>query len=48
MKLKGTHFDTNEVIKAELQVVLNTLTGHLKMAEVLGPVHMRGRGLFQG
>jgi hypothetical protein len=28
MKLKGRHFDTIEVIKARLQVVLNTLTEH--------------------
>jgi hypothetical protein len=26
--LKGRHFDTLEVIEAELQVVLNTLTEH--------------------
>jgi hypothetical protein len=26
IKLKGRHFDTTEVIKAESQVVLNTLT----------------------
>jgi hypothetical protein len=28
IKLKGCHFDTTEVIDAELQVVLNTLTEH--------------------
>jgi hypothetical protein len=28
MKLKGHHFDTVKVIKAELQAVLNTLTEH--------------------
>jgi hypothetical protein len=28
MKLKGSHFDTTEVIEAETQVVLNTLTEH--------------------
>jgi hypothetical protein len=28
MKLKGYHFDTIEVIQAELQAVLNTLTQH--------------------
>jgi hypothetical protein len=38
------HFDTIEVIEAEMQAVLNTLTEHdfwdaLKMAEVLGAVH---------
>jgi hypothetical protein len=27
--LKGSHFDTTEVIKAEWQVVLNTLTEHV-------------------
>jgi hypothetical protein len=28
LKLEGRHFDTSEVIKAELQAVLNTLTEH--------------------
>jgi hypothetical protein len=28
MKLKGRNFDTFEVIRAELQAVLNTLTEH--------------------
>jgi hypothetical protein len=28
MKLKGCHFDTIEVIEAESQAVLNTLTQH--------------------
>jgi hypothetical protein len=28
IKLKGRHFDTIEVIKAESQAVLNTLTEH--------------------
>jgi hypothetical protein len=28
MKLKGCHFDTIEVIEAESQAVLNTLTEH--------------------
>jgi hypothetical protein len=28
IKLKGRHFGTVEVIEAELQVVLNTLTEH--------------------
>jgi hypothetical protein len=28
IKLKGHHFDTTEVIEAELQAVLNTLTEH--------------------
>jgi hypothetical protein len=54
MKLKGHHFDTTEVIKAESQAVLNTITEHdfqdafKKMAEALGMVHTCGRGLPQG
>jgi hypothetical protein len=55
MKLKGHHFDTIEVIEAESQVALNTLTEHdflsrvhLQMAEVLGTVHVDGRRLFRG
>jgi hypothetical protein len=28
IKLKGSHFDTNELIEAESQAVLNTLTEH--------------------
>jgi hypothetical protein len=28
MKLKGFHFDTNEVIEAESQAMLNTFTEH--------------------
>jgi hypothetical protein len=28
IKLKGRHFDTIEVMEAELQAVLNTLTQH--------------------
>jgi hypothetical protein len=28
IKLKGRHFDTNEVIEAKSQVVLNTLREH--------------------
>jgi hypothetical protein len=28
MKLKGSYFDTSEVMEAELQAVLNTLTEH--------------------
>jgi hypothetical protein len=28
IKLKGRHFDTTEVIEAESQTVLNTLTEH--------------------
>jgi hypothetical protein len=54
IKLKGHRFDTNEVIEAELQGVLNTLTEQefqcikKKMAEALGTVHMCGRGLLRG
>jgi hypothetical protein len=50
MELKGHHFDTTEVIEAESQAVLNTLTEHdfqdaiKKMAEVLGLVHAYGKG----
>jgi hypothetical protein len=43
------HFDTIQVIEAESQVVQNmTSRMHLKMAEVLGTMNMRGRGLPQG
>jgi hypothetical protein len=28
IKLKGRHFDTTEVLEAESQAVLNTLTAH--------------------
>jgi predicted helicase len=54
IKLKGRHFDPIEVIEAESQAVLNTLTDHdfqeafKKMAEALGTVHTRGRGLLRG
>jgi hypothetical protein len=53
IKLKGRHFDTTEVMEAESQVVLNTLTelnfqdAFEKKAEALGTVHMRGRGLLR-
>jgi predicted helicase len=52
--LKGHYFDTIEVIKAELQVMLNTLTeqdfqnAFKKMAEALGTVHTHGMGLLRG
>jgi hypothetical protein len=45
IKLKGRHFDTIEVMEAELQAVLNTFTEHdfqdafKKIAEVLRIVH---------
>jgi hypothetical protein len=53
IKLKGRHFDTTEMMEAESQAVLNTLTEHdfqdaVKMAEALGTVHMHGRRLFRG
>jgi hypothetical protein len=46
-KLKSRHFDTTEVIEAEPQAVLNTLTEHgfqdtLKTADELGTVHTQG------
>jgi hypothetical protein len=47
--LKGRHFDTIEVIEAESQAVLNTLTEHnfqdafKKMAKALGTPHTCGR-----
>jgi predicted helicase len=52
MKLKGHYFNTIEVIKAESQALLNTLSEHdfqdafKKMAEALGMVHTRGRVLL--
>jgi hypothetical protein len=54
IKLKGRHFDTIEVIEAESQAVLSTLTEHdfqnafLKMAETLVTVHTCERGLLRG
>jgi hypothetical protein len=53
IKLKGLHFDTIEVMEAEFQTVLNTLTEHdfqdafKKMAEALGMDHTCERGLLQ-
>jgi hypothetical protein len=53
MKFRGRHFDTSEVIEVESQVVPNTLTRHYfqdvfkKMAEALGMMHTRGRGLLR-
>jgi hypothetical protein len=46
MKLKGCHFDTIEVIEAESQAVLNSLTEHdfqdafKKFGEDLGTVNI--------
>jgi hypothetical protein len=54
LKLKGRHFDTAEVIEAESQAVLNTLTEHdfhdalKKTAEALRTLHTSGRGLLRG
>jgi hypothetical protein len=43
-KLKGSHFDTIEVIEAESQAVLKmTSRMHLKIAAALGTVHTRVR-----
>jgi hypothetical protein len=49
IELKGLHFDTAEVMEAELQAVLNTFGEHgfqdvfKKMVEALAMVRMRGR-----
>jgi hypothetical protein len=53
IKLKGRHFETTEVIKAESQAVVNILSEHnfqdaFKMAEALKTVHSHERGLLQG
>jgi hypothetical protein len=54
IKLKGRHFDTTEVIEVESQAVLNTLTEHdfkdafKEMAEAIGKINTRGRGLLGG
>jgi predicted helicase len=54
IKLKRRHFDTIEGIEAESRSVLNTLTerdfqnAFKKMAEALGTVHTREKGLLQG
>jgi hypothetical protein len=53
IKLKGLHFDTLEVIEAESQAMLNTLTEHdfqdafKKMAEIMGRVHTCEMGLLR-
>jgi hypothetical protein len=48
--MRDRHFDATEMIEAESQAVLNTLTRGCiqKMAETLGTVHTRGRGLLGG
>jgi hypothetical protein len=53
IKLKGGHFDTNEVIEAEPQACRtpsqNTTSRiHLQIVEELGTVHKRGMGLLRG
>jgi hypothetical protein len=52
-KLKSLNFDTIEVIEAESQALLNTLTEHgfqnaLKKCRNIGTVHTRRRGLLLG
>jgi hypothetical protein len=53
IKLKGRHFDTIEMIEAESQAVLNTLTEYdlldafKSMADVLGTVDTLGNGLLR-
>jgi hypothetical protein len=51
--LEDRHFDTIQVIEAESQAVLNSLTDHdfqdaFKKMSALGTVHTRGRELLQG
>jgi hypothetical protein len=52
IKLKGSHFDTIEMIEAQSLAALNTQNStsmmYLKMTEALGTVHIRGRGLLRG
>jgi hypothetical protein len=53
IKLKGRYFDTIEVIKAESQEVLNTVTEHdfqdaIRKWQKLEMIHTHGRGLLQG
>jgi hypothetical protein len=52
-KLKGRHFDTTEVVEAESQAVLNSLTEHgfqaaFKMAEEQGTVSRAEGDCFEG
>jgi hypothetical protein len=49
IKLKGRHFDTTEVIEAELQAALNTLTEHdcqdaFKIQKKLWEQRIRAKG----
>jgi hypothetical protein len=54
IKLKTHHFDTNKVIEAEFEAVLNIFREYdfqdafKKMAETLGMVHTCRRGLLRG
>jgi hypothetical protein len=54
IKLKGRHFDTVEVIEADSQAMMNTLTEHdfqdalKKKRQALETVHNRGRGPLRG
>jgi hypothetical protein len=54
IKLKGRHFYAIEVMEAESQAVLNTLTEHdfqdafKKMTKAQRTVYTRRRGLIQG
>jgi hypothetical protein len=53
IKLKGRHFDETEVLHAELEAVLNTLTEHdyqdaFKNGRRSGNGHTYGRGLLHG
>jgi hypothetical protein len=45
MKLQGHHFDTTEVMVAESQAVLNTLTEH-GFLDATKKWQKRGRGLL--
>jgi hypothetical protein len=53
MKVKGRNFVKIQLIEGESQAVLNILTKHYfqvalqKMAEALGTLHTRGRGLHR-
>jgi hypothetical protein len=52
IKLKGRHFDRTEVIEAESQAVLNTLTEYYfqdasKLAEALETMNKHGRRLLR-
>jgi hypothetical protein len=49
IKLKGRHFDTIEVIEADSQAVLNTLTEHdFQDAFKKCQKNVSGRGIYRG